>query len=527
MKSQIIKNIASLFLLLLLLPTSYSFASGTDLVVTTQQGQLQGAMEQNVCVWKGIPYAQPPVGDLRYKEPQAPTNWSGVRQATKFSPIARQFKGPLFKPEPESEDCLYLNVWAPPKDGKKRPVMFWIHGGGFISGSGSSSMYDGTQLVQNGDVVVVTINYRLGAMGFLYFGDIKGADKNEFQSNLGIKDQVAALKWVKENIAAFGGDPDAITIFGESAGAISVQTLMSIPAAKGLFKRAIVESGSADILWTHEYATSVTLDYLKILGVSPDSLSKLKSIPADTLDVCLTRLMKKIMSETRIMKLFAPTVDGDYIPSNLTASIKTGESKDVDLLIGTNRNEANLFAMKKIGLAPTNGDELAPYITQLDTATQSRLFSTYKDYPHKDGVLNFITDGTFTMPAIRFAEAQSSHASTYMYRFDWTSAPLRMVGLRACHGLELPFVFNTFNTDTGKKIKFMANKKRIYALSETIQHAWLNFAKTGNPNDPGQNAWKPYNVADRTTMIFNNKPYTQNDPESAQRKAWQGVNLFE
>ena len=234
---------------------SESFASTNDklnapldsnsLVVQTHQGKLRGTMDKNICVWRGVRYAKAPVAELRFHAPQQVESWSGVKNATEFGASAPQVKNSLVGDELKSEDCLFLNIWSPAADGKKRPVMFWIHGGGFVIGSGSASLYNGVNLANHGDVVVVTINYRLGSLGFLYF-ETEAARKAGFENNLGMKDQIAALQWVKENISAFGGDPNQVTIFGESAGGTSVETLLACPAARGLFKGAIAESGPAD-----------------------------------------------------------------------------------------------------------------------------------------------------------------------------------------------------------------------------------------------------------------------------------------
>ena len=504
-------------------------ATGIDtaqLIVKTRQGLVKGTTDQNICVWKGIRYAKAPQGELRYRAPQAPDSWAGVKDATAFGAVALQMKKILVGNELQSEDCLSLNVWSPAADGKKRPVMVWIHGGGFVGGSGSSDLYDGTHIVQRGDVVVVTLNYRLGPLGFLYFNSMPGGKAN-FDDNLGIRDQVAALKWVKENIAAFGGDPNAVTIFGESAGGISVETLMSLPAAQGLFHRAIIESGPAGDVWTPKAATQVTALYLKQLGISQDSLFKLKSVPADSFMTAMMRLMKVLIADPALPKTFAPTIDGDYLPHDLLTAIKDGQSKGVDILIGTNKNEANLFAMKRLKMAPVNEEQLKPYLIRFKPAEQQKLISAYNDYPSKSGILDLITDGIFTMPSIQFAEFQSTHANTYMYRFDWTSEPLKWVGLRACHGLEIPFVFNTFNTKLGKKILLLSNNKRIHQLSDEIQLSWINFAKTGNPNPQGKDDWKKYEPAGRNTLIYDKKCYYCQDPKSAQRTAWGSLNIFE
>ena len=519
----------AVFFLLLICLSNASDVSAIDtsrLIVKVKQGELRGTTEQNICVWRGVRYAKAPIGELRYQAPQAPDSWSGVKDAISFGAVAPQFKKVLVDNETQNEDCLFLNVWSPAADGKKRPVMVWIHGGGFVGGSGSSDMYNGTQIAKRGDVVVVTLNYRLGPLGFMYFNDLP-LSKGKFEDNLGIKDQVAALKWVKENISAFGGDPDAVTIFGESAGGISVETLMAIPAAQGLFKRAIVESGPAGDVWSPKVASQVTAIYLKQLGISTDSLFKLKLVPVDSITAAMARTMKIMIADPALPKTFAPVIDGDFLPQDLLTGIKNGQSKGVDLLIGTNKNEANLFAMKKLKMAPVNEEQLKPYLTRFKPAEQKRLVAAYKNYPSKAGILELITDGIFTMPSIKFAELQSAQANIYMYRFDWTSQPLKWVGLRACHGLEIPFVFNTFNTKLGKKILLLSNNKRIHQISDEMQLAWINFARTGNPNMAGKDDWKKYEPALRTTLIYDKKNYTCQDPKSTQRQAWGDLNIFE
>jgi len=518
--------IATLLLLLFNLGNAAANVDASTLVVKTKQGLVKGVIAGNVCVWKGIPYAKAPVGALRFRDPQTPDSWTGVRDASAFGPVCLQMKRVLVDNEIQSEDCLFLNVWSPQADGKKRPVMVWIHGGGFVGGSGSNAMYDGAQLSKKGDVVLVSINYRLGPLGFLYFNDMPGA-KGNFDSNLGIKDQVAALKWVQENIAAFGGDPEQVTIFGESAGGISVETLMSVPVAKGLFKRAIVESGPAGDVWTAKVATRLTTLYLKEVGLTPDSVYKLKYINADTLNSAMRRLMKLAISDSSLPKTFAPTIDGSFLPHDLLTAIKEGQSKGVDLLIGTNKDEANLFAMKKLKMAPVNEEQLRPYMSKFKPSEQKQLKSVYKEFPSKSSILSMITDGIFTMPSIKFAELQSAYANAYMYRFDWASKPIKAIGLGACHGIELPFVFGTFHSKLGKKVLLFANTRRIHQLSNEIQQNWINFARTGNPNNAGSNDWKKYEPGTRATIIFDKKNYTCTDPNCDQRKAWGDLNIFE
>ena len=524
------KNLVRGLLLIALIAgvSNVSFATNTDstaLIVSTKQGQVRGIAADSVFAWKGIPYAKAPVGDLRFRAPQPPVSWQGVRDASKPGFVAPQNKRITKGISNTNEDCLSLNIWSPAADGKKRPVMFWIHGGGFLIGSGSVPMYDGANLSKNGDVVVVNINYRLGALGFLYLNDIKGKQTG-FDDNLGIRDQIAALQWVHDNIAAFGGDPDAVTIFGESAGAISVLTLMGTPSAHSYFKRAIVESASPEALLQPKVATELTVRYLKLLGVSPDSLQLLKTVNVDSFVSVMDRLVTELMHEPTTVKLISPAVDGDLIPTDLMSAIRAGQAKGIDLMIGTNKDEATLLSLKKVGLTPRNATELQPYLANMTPIARQNLIATYKHYPHKSGVNAMTTDGVFAMPSIRVGEMQAQFASTYMYRFDWSSVALNLVGLKACLGAELQFVFGTLNKSPGKYFTIMSNKKRNWQLSKQIQQSWVNFARYGNPDPNGQKSWGKYNTTGRTTMIFDKLTHMSADPKSEQRIAWTGLSIF-
>ena len=490
----------------------------------TAYGTVRGTLENGISVWKGISYAQPPVGELRFRAPQPVQKWEGVKDASKYGLACPQTHRTASAKE-QGEDCLYLNVWSPAADSKKRPVMVWIHGGGFLVGSGSGSLYDGTHLAQNGDVVIVSINYRLGALGFLYFDDIKGK-KEGFDNNLGIRDQVAALKWVKENIAAFGGDPDQVTIFGESAGAISVMTLMSTPSARGLFKRAIVESGVPESMWTPKTATEITLRYMKLVGLGPADLDKLKTLPSDTIVAGMERLFEQLMRETTTVKVLAPTVDGSFLPHDLMTAVKAGQAAGIDLMIGTNKDEATFLSLKKIGVTPRNAHELAPYLANVEVEARQKLVKAYKKYPHRSGVMDMTTDGVFVMPCIRFTEEQNKFASTYMYRFQWSSPLLRMTGLRSCHGLEMPFVFGNMDHGLGKFFTLGANKKTLRRISSQMQQSWLNFARYGNPAGEGKGDWVKYDPSNRYTMIFDKKSQVVSDPSDYYRKIWADYSIF-
>jgi para-nitrobenzyl esterase len=489
-----------------------------DHIVQTKQGQVRGTIENGICVWKGIRYAQAPVGDLRFRAPQAVEPWPGVKDALQFGSMAPQTKSRLTNDGTQSEDCLFLNVWSPAADGKKRPVMFWIHGGGFVIGEGSASLYNGTPLAKKGDVVVVTINYRLGPLGFLYFNNKPG-----FDNNLGILDQIAALKWVKENIAAFGGDPETVTIFGESAGGTSVETLLSTKAAKGLFKRAIAESGPPAILWSNGVADSITRRYLSILHIPADSLQLLKQVPVDTLMAAEDKLLNWMIDETN-NKVFSPTIDGKLITQDIFKCMKPDIGGEVELMIGTNKNESTMFARKDLHMVPDNSKGLEKYFDEMTTKeSKLKVTKAYAKYPNKTGVLDILTDAVFRIPAVRLAECRSMYAPVYMYRFEWSSSILNTLGLGSFHGLEIPFVFGNHDGRLGKYLKLIATKKLVHRLTGEMQGAWLNFAKYGNPNGKDAGDWKPYTTDNRATMIFSKHSKLVVDPEKEHREAWEGV----
>lgn len=496
--------------------------STDELTVQTLTGKVKGTLENKVCVWRGIPYAKAPVGELRFCAPQAAESWQGVKETIDFGYTAPQPKSSLNGKKAQKEDCLFLNIWSPKADGKKRPVMVWIHGGGFVVGSSSSDLYNGSKLAHNGDVVVVNFNYRLGILGFLYFEH----GGKQFENNLGIQDQIAALKWVRDNIAAFGGDPEQVTIFGESAGGTSVQTLLACAAAKGLYKRAIAESGPASILWQPETAHMFTQKYLSILGINESQLQLLKTLPVDTLIKAQETLEKYMIAETE-HKVFSPVIDGKLLAQNISQCLSPAQSGNVALMIGTNKDEATIFASKRLKMAPDNAKDLEQqFFHHLSPAEIERVTAVYKKYPKKRGVLNIETDAIFRIPAIRIAECQSMHSPVYMYRFEWSSSILNTLGLRSFHGLEIPFIFGSEESSLGKYLKVISTKKLRTRLTNQMQGAWINFARYGNPNGAVEGEWKPYTKETRATMIFDRHSRVVNDPESEKRQVWEGVNYY-
>lgn len=495
-----------------------------NLLVSTPQGKYKGIYENNAYVWKGIRYAKPCVGELRFKNPQPIDSFDSIAEVTKFGPMAPQQKSKKWV-KIMNEDCLYLNIWKPNTNTNKRPVMVWIYGGGFYTGSSSLPIYNGSDLANKGDVIVVTFNYRLGALGFLYFDEIK-KNQQGFDNNLGIKDQVAALKWVKENIEYFGGDPNNITIFGQSAGATSVLTLMNVPATEGLFHKAIAQSPAIHQNWTKEEATAFTRNFLKLFSIDENNLSDLYKIPVDSFVKVGNNVVEKVLFPVPGIGTYAPTIDGEFLPTMYHDSTARLNSRNIPLIIGTNKHEMNM--LYKVPIMPFNADESdvhKVFATTNCPDDEKRIISFYEKYPSKQTVLNICTDRVFRIPSICLADDHCNIASTYMYRFDWYSMPLNLAGYKAAHALDLFFVFNTFNTVHGKKVTTLANMKKARKISEKMQHAWINFAHTGNPNDIGSKEWEPYNNTTRPTMVFNKKTKLKYDPDRKFRQAWGGIEL--
>src|SRR5580692_1034001 len=413
-----------------------------DGLVSVAGGRIRGVWRGDLWSFSGIPYARAPEGELRWHPPVAPEPWTEIREASTFGPIAPQptAAGGITSPsdpvasEPQSEDCLSLNVWtpelpdAPIKPGDGRPVMVWIHGGGFTTGSGSVFLYRGGDLVRNGDAVVVTINYRLGALGFLGHPSLRDAEGNV--GNWGLHDQVAALRWVRDNIAQFGGDPANVTIFGESAGGFSVSALLGTPGAAGLFRRAIVESGGVHV-HTVEEAERTADRLVAALGLAACDRTTLESVPAADLVAATSVVGKRIPDPGMIPLPFLPVVDGSFLPQHPLAAIEHGAASGVDLLIGTNRDELTLFGLGDPSLLELDAASL-PFLVKhaapdmpteelIETYRQARLDRSETVDPR---ALWWAmgTDDVFRWRSLQLAAAQTAQgAQTFVYLFEWES----------------------------------------------------------------------------------------------------------
>ncbi|HEY8479611.1 MAG TPA: carboxylesterase/lipase family protein [Spirillospora sp.] len=486
-------------------------------IVETAYGKVRGITRDGVTAFLGIPYAAPPFGPRRFRPPQPPEPWDGVRDCFEYGPTAPKppyqppFDSLLPDPVIPGEDCLNLNVWTPDPGGSGLPVMVWIHGGAFRNGSGASPLYDGRAFARDG-VVCVTFNYRLGVEGFAH---LPGAPANR-----GLADQVEALRWVRDNIAGFGGDPDRVTVFGESAGAMSVVTLLASDA--GLFARAIAQSGAGQTVQDEADAMIVTREMAARLGVEPTAEGFAALDPAAILPV-QAAVAAEVMATTDPDRWGAstvatglsltPVVDGELVtdrPENLVAR---GRGRDVDLLIGYTSEEFRFFLMPT-GLAAAFTDELVDGVAAAKGFPPEVVAGYRRHHPDLEAgelMATILTDGVFRIPAHRTADGHvlsDGAGGTWMYEFAWRSAK---EDLGACHALELGFVFDTLT----KAGELLTGPNPPQALADRMHRAWVHFATHGNPG------WPQYHPSDRAVMLFD-QPTDEvvHNPRAGDRELW-------
>jgi para-nitrobenzyl esterase len=485
-------------------------------VADTRDGKIRGQALEGCVVFRGVPYGAPTGGPNRFKPPQPRAPWPGVRDATAFGNISPQPIMPVIAEEndsqahePQGEDCLMLNVWTPQLGAGRRPVMVWFHGGGYAVGGGSAPWYHGERLASRHDVVVVSINHRLNALGFLYLADLNPAFAES--ANVGMLDCVAALQWVHDNISAFGGDPQNVTIFGESGGAGKVSCLMGMPSAKGLFHRAVAESGAALRLSRPEQATESAKALLDKLGIQPSDTARIQAIPAED-------VVKAIGSAPMA---FGPVVDGRSMPRDPFTPAAPEVSADVPLMMGSNLTESTFFLTTP--LDPIDEERLHKEVMdycKVGDEDARQLVALYRqEHPSRDNVFLYqLISSEYWMRTEVLTQAQrkaeAGRAPCYVYQFN-RLAPARDGKLHCPHGSEIPYVFD--NIASARELTGNAPAAQI--LADKMSAAWVAFARHGDPNLGGADIpyWPPY-AASRAVMAFDDECGVQLDPDGKARK---------
>lgn len=501
-------------------------------VAETVYGMVRGLREGTTAVWRSIPYADSTAGPNRFRAPRPPQSWTEVRDCRQFGEISPQSLNnfvPIAGGLQEGPDCLWLNVFSPRHGDERplRPVMLWIHGGAYCLGTGAQVIYDGRHLAELGDVVVVTINYRLGAFGFLDFSALS-TDDAVFESNLGLRDQIAALEWVRDNIAGFGGDPDNVTIFGESSGGASVTTLLTIPAAEGLFHRAIAQSPPATSVYGPERAENVASLFLDLLGLTPRMAADLYTMDVERISEATNRLIDKIATTVPGTLAIAPVVDGELVPRYPVAAFRKGLAHRVPLIIGTNKDETTLFRLLRSTLIPVSPTTVSEMLRQLQADNPDeppeRIAQILSAYPHigkTRGAMALATDAGFRMPSLWIAEAHSRYAPTWLYRFDFATPMLKAARVGAAHAMELPYVFGNFGTIDRDPTFWLGGRKAAMDVAGRIQRRWLAFAAHGVPAAlDASKHWAPYDEEARATLLIDSTDTLANDPDKDLRDAW-------
>jgi para-nitrobenzyl esterase len=529
------------------------------LEIRVSGGLVRGVSERGVRAWRGIPYAAAPVGPRRFRAPVPAEPWPGVRDAAQFGPVAAQsHKGQFIGAHPripQSEDCLNLNVIAPdaPVDDEAlRPVMVFVHGGAYSVGSSRENPRQGEGLVRRGGIVYVSLNYRLGALGYLDFSRYSTPER-PFESNLGLRDQVAALAWVRANIRAFGGDPDAVTLFGESAGGNAVTTLMTVPAAAGLFQRAIAQSAPPNAVYPPALTAEWAATFVGILAEQTvgapagDLVHPAEQHPAEQTPAEQTPALQPVdsgLSDSEAVRLLlgadparlagatttltvrspdrypgtiplCPVIDGDLLPERPLDAFRDGRAHRIPLIIGTNEREGSLFS-GRIDILASTPPRMRAVFANTKKKAKKALKALYPGMPAPRAALDFGGDYSFWYPSVKVGERHSRYAPVYFYRFDAAPRLLRRMGLDATHGLELFPLFDRLDGWFGRGMTVLGGRRAFKAIGSRMQGWWLGFARTGVPDA----AWPGYTETDRLTRIIDTRDRIESDPQAERRIAW-------
>lgn len=491
-------------------------------VVQTVFGSVSGIEDGSVVKFLGIPYAKPPVGELRFREPRLIEPWDGVLSATKFAkdPMQRNAK---LDTSHYSEDCLYLNVWVPEHGEEKLPVMVWIPGGAYSTGgSGAAdpngpSLYECATMARDTGCIIVSVSYRLNVFGFLNFSKYS----SRFEDNLGMKDLITALKWVNQAIGAFGGDADNVTLFGESAGAGAISALIMVEEAKPLFHKAIIQSNCIGSFYTPEEEEDVCTKYLEYVGLDASRVEGLLELPYPVLMEATEKLTAYVLAQYFGKCAFCPVVDGTFITDYPT--LATFEGLDKPVLVGSNRNEGN-FLVFSYKMADGESEKLSALMLRRLMPERRKAILAEYPLPGKQGLADVMTDTMYTMPKLRFAERLSRQGNVYVYRYDYVAPVMRLMGLKACHVAEM---IPLFDLKVKPYVTFgMGARGRLQKIGLRMRRYWGAFAREGVPSVSGQVEWKPYDEQDRFTMVIGKTDSLVADADHEVRIRYEGIERF-
>ncbi|EGO2704979.1 MULTISPECIES: carboxylesterase/lipase family protein [Enterococcus] len=479
--------------------------------ILSNTGQYSGKRHKNVQSFLGIPYAEPPIGKLRFKDPQKKNSSSIIPlRAEEYPPNPIQ-KGNI----QINEDCLYLNIWKPAEINNNVPVMVWIYGGSFETGgigekgAGLGLTYDGTQLAKDTGCIIVTVNYRLNVFGFLDFSEFS----DKFDSNLGIKDVICALEWIKTNIHEFGGNSQNVTLFGQSAGGMLIATLNKVPTAQHLYHKIIIESACIESLYTKEEARELALTYLKLLNLTEKSVDELLTLSPDRLLSVIKKLEEHVRSKMLGITTFCPVIDKKF----LTGVVYKGNFKsNKPMIIGSTKNEARLFVKFSKDISEEKGERFFPYSSK---ETREEIISKYPNFPNFIENSQLATDIMYTIPKYWLADTYSKNNDVYVYRFDFSSGFFKFLNLRASHIVDVPIQFGI-----GSYL-YIGNIHTAKRIGKKIRTSLGLFAKTGNPND-GDSLWKKYSEAQPNVVLINKDIHLENDPDRSTKQLYKNFNSF-